>query len=233
MPDTTTMRVRERRFFSPLPAFQRAKLEPIHQPLYSAGALDAAALPRELTVFQYAIGGTVAGAGAGAVLANLWHTNMVAQGLLPSPKLFQVQGIRVVFSQVNAVGTGLLDPTYSANPENTDAEDDYKLFHYGGCIKFFVGVKDYYTGPLFLVPGNTGIDGFAAMAIGGTVQGFMRDNKAHSAGKACLFPQFPILIPSQQNFNVSLQWLQATPATMIDTHMFWVVLDGIYGREVA
>lgn len=227
------MQLRQRRFYSPHPAFARAKLEPIHQPLYSAGAIDNAALPRELLLFNYAVGGTVSGAGGGAVAANQWHTNLPSPNGLPMPKLFLVTGIRVIWSQMDAIGTSLLDPSYTQAAENTDSEDDFLAAWYGGFLRFFVGTKDYLVAPLFLTPGNTGIDGYAALAATAVnIANFARIDKAHSVGRYFALDKYPVLIPSQQNFFVSLNWPQATPATMIDEHLVWCVFDGIYGREV-
>ncbi|MEX2464717.1 MAG: hypothetical protein WD428_02460, partial [Gaiellaceae bacterium] len=84
---TPQLQVAPRRFASPF-AGQAAKLEPIHQPLYSAFLFDAAAVGAQALMFQYSVGGTVASNIATATVANELHTNMRTAGALATPKAF-------------------------------------------------------------------------------------------------------------------------------------------------
>lgn len=230
-----TLAARTRRFASPFPLTD-PKVEPIHQPLYSAAALDAAALPNRLRFFTYQLGQPVSGAGAGVVNSTKWHTNMEATGQLANPKLMLVTGVRIMLSQVNALGTGLLDNSYTTIAENNDQDDDFKLLWYGGDFVFHVGTKDYMEGPLPFFPGNTGLEGYAAIAASGIgpaagLLSLFRKESIYPSGKYFSLPQYSILIPPLQSFYAEIHWQQATPATMIDTHLLWVVLDGVFSRE--
>jgi hypothetical protein len=224
-----------RRLAAPAELGATPRLEMIHQPLYSAGGIDNAALPNELLLFQYAIGGTVSGAGAAAVPnANLFHTNMETAGFLAAPKVHTTTGIRVVFAQLEAVATAVLtDPSLGTTPENTDWADDLQGMLYSGFLRFAIGPKDYVRAPLFLVPGNTGIEGVSSMAAGFATNNFMRVNVLHNVGRYYGLPQYPTLIASQQSFVASLNWRFATNYTVLDDHLIWVILDGILGREVS
>lgn len=237
------MAVRPRRFASPFP-MGRAKLEPIHQPLYSAYIFDAAAAPSEALLFQYAVGNSVATNVATATNATLLHTNMIAAGTLSTPKVFLVTGIRVVFPELTSALIAMLEdtgaytlagPTYTANDSNL-LEDLVRLV-YGSYLNFFVGVKSYLTAPTWIAPSNTGIQGDNAnITTGGmtptapiSLQNFQT---YHSAGRYFGLDRYPVLIPSQQNFQMSLNFPQPTKPTIGTARVVYGVLEGILGREV-
>lgn len=238
----TEMKVRPRRFASPF-AGQRAKLEPVHQPLYSAYLFDSAIVGGEALMFQYAVGGTVASNIAAATTATLLHTNIPAQGFLPTPKIFLTTGIRVVPVELTA---GLIDPIDDTAAETqaaiTWAGEDSNLLEdlmrllYGSFVRFFVGTKDYLVCPTWITPGNTGIMGVSdsIAQVGATPENIgveQRNQTMHGMGKYFAMDRYPILIPSQQNFFLSLNFPQATRPTLGATRPVYGVLDGILGRE--
>lgn len=239
---TPQLGVRARRFASPF-AGQRAKVEPIHQPLYSAFILDAAAAPSEALMFQYAVGGTVATNAAAATVATQLHTNMTAAGSLATPKLFLVTGIRLVPVEL---GSTLINPLQdsagvtSAGPTFTGADsnllEDLLRVIYGSYLRFFVGTKDYLVTPTWFTPGNTGVQGDAdSLTSGGATPiataSFQYFQTYHSAGRYFGLDRYPVLIPSQQNFFLSLNFPQATKPTIGAARVVYGVLDGILGRE--
>ena len=141
------MKVRPRRFASPF-AGQRAKLEPIHQPLYSAYLFDAASAPNEALMFQYAVGGTVASNIATATNATQLHTNIPAAGFLPTPKIFLVTGMRIVPVELTSALIDPIDDTAAESVaaitwtgEDSNLLEDLLRIIYGSYIRFFVGKK--------------------------------------------------------------------------------------------
>lgn len=233
---TPVMEVNPRRFASPHPAFAHAKVEPIHQPLYSAHAWNAAALPRDNMFFTYAIGGTVAGAGAGAISATSMHTNMEQGGALAMPKLFLVEGIRHVVPLISATLAGVTASFQAASTAAISDFDDMLELIYGLVFVLHVGTKDYVRTRLVNVPGNVGLGGVASTTTSGTTALSAKPPSgvlcgAHTAGKYFGMPTYGILIPSQQTFNVNLTAPQAAPPTPAIARLSYVVLDGILGRE--
>lgn len=236
------MQVRPRRFASPF-AGQRAKLEPIHQPLYSAYLFDAALCPNEALFYQYAVGGQVATNQSTSTIATLLHTNIPGQGFLPTPKIFLTTGIRIVPIELTQ---GLIDPiddtaaeskaavTYTGEDSNL-LEDLLRLF-YGSYVRYFVGTKDYLVVPQFLTPANSGVMGVSdtEIAVAATPENLAETQAVrtfHSMGKYFAMDRYPVLVPSQQNFFVSLNFPQSTRPTLGATRGVYAVLDGILGRE--
>lgn len=233
---------------SPHPAFARAKLEPVHEPLFSAIVTNVNVLfPAEVTWFQYGLGGVVSGAGTGAVAARLIHTNLETPAQLAMPKLHLVTGLRVVFNTgVDAVLTNLMTASAVSGAAGAatvidSAFEDLLRVVYGTVFVFHVGTKDYFVGPTWMVPGNVGIGGVTSSSIsdiGAAADEAVNLGAFHSAGKYQALPRFPILIPSQQNFFAALRAPQLTrPTTGIAAdatteHLIWCFLDGISGREV-
>lgn len=242
MPEAPMMQVRPRRFASPF-AGQRAKLEPIHQPLYSAYLFDAALCPNEALMFQYAVGGQVATNASSLTTATQLHTNIPGQGFLPTPKIFLTTGLRVVPVELTE---GLINPiddtaaeskaavTYAG--EDSNLLEDLQRLLYGSFVRYFVGTKDYFIGPQWLTPANAGVAGVSdtEIAVGATPVNTAETQAIrtfHSMGRYFAMDRYPVLVPSQQNFFVSLNFPQSTRPTLGASRAVYGVLDGILGRE--
>lgn len=235
------MKVRPRRFASPF-AGQRAKLEPIHQPLYSAFLFDAAQTQGEALFFQYAVGGTTAGTVTG-VVATFLHTNLPAPGFLPTPKIFLTTGLRIIPTELTAPLIDVIDDTAAESVaavtwtgEDSNLLEDLMRLFYGSFVRFFVGTKDYLVAPTWVTPANTGIAGvsnteFAVAATPENLGERQAVRTFHSMGRYFALNQYPVLIPSQQNFSMSLNFPQATRPTLGSQRAVYAVLDGILGRE--
>lgn len=238
------MRAAARRFRSPIDTMRRAKLEPIHQPLYSCYLFDNAQVPSSALFFNYGVGGQVATNQTSPPNATEIHTNMVSAGFLPSPKMFLVTGIRVIPVEIDATFTDVLADTGGATlagPTFTGSDvtllEDLVRIVYGSVFKFFVGTKNYLTNPTWNVPGNTGIQGEAMNTVNGGMTptapiSLQKVQTFHSAGRYFALPAFPTMIVPQQNFNATLEFPQTTRPTIGTDRAVYVVLDGILGREV-
>lgn len=233
------MVAKPRRFASPHPAFAHAAVEPIHQPMYSAYEFQSSTAPSEALFFQYAVGGTVAGNAGASTTATKLHTNLPAAGFFPTPKLFLVTGLRFILPPIKYTLDDIIDATdwaTGAPSGDLDTLEDIIRIVYGSYLRLYVGAKDYLEAPSWLVPGNVGVSGLAALTAGtGATNAYPHASVAipHTVGRYYAFDRYPILIPSQQNFSVSVNFPQSTKPTLNVAHIGYVVLDGILGREVA
>lgn len=225
-----------RRLVTPAELAARAKLEMIHQPLYSTVALDAAAIPPSTTLFTYALGATVPGAGLGAVASSLFHTNMETAGFLAAPKIHIVQSLSVHMNVLTAgPGPGLPDPSVEAASSDHELIEDLLTLNYATSLVFRVGPKTYVRHSNPFLPSNTGIEGIAAVTnfqqAAAAPQG-LRILSGYTCGPPFTWPIYPVLIASQQSFSAELQ-AQATTEALNDPHWVTVYLDGVLGREVS
>jgi hypothetical protein len=238
------MRKAARRFASPIDTMRRAKLEPIHQPLYSCYIFDNAVVPSSALFFGYGVGGQVATNQATPPGATELHTNMVTPNFLPSPKMFLVTGVRVIPVEIDAIFQAGLDSTGGntfVGPTFTSGQvwllEDLVKLVYGSVFKFFVGTKNYLTNPTWNVPANSGIQGESDMIYGGgstPIAASMTQRLAtfHSAGRYFALPAFPTMIVPQQNFNATMEFPQVSRPILGADRAVYTVLDGILGREV-
>ena len=217
------------------PAQGRPQLELVHFPLYSSVALDAAAAPRTIQFFTYAIGQVVAGTGTGAIAATRFHTNMQTANFLAAPKTFTVEGVRIVVPGAVYTASPAIQATagvaIAANPQG----DDLQLLVGSGHFRFFVGPKDYVQSPLFAVPANTGLGGVSSTSISNTnaASVFQRRTIIHTSGRTWAMPTWPVLIANQQSFGAELLFQWATNPTVSQNRLVFCVLDGVLGREVS
>lgn len=239
---------RQRHQVSPF-AQQAALLEPIVQPLYSSFAYAAGVMPREAQCFRYSVGGTVASNGTGPTATQI-HTNMEAQGQLPQPKTFKITGIRVLINELASTlttlsnGTGgnagvVVDVGAAGIPSGDASFKDLLALFWGTQFRLFIGTKDYVVCPTSVVPGNTGLAGFATnaglanstAAFGAAVAPEAWFWSASGHGKYYGTGEYPIILPPQQAFFASLNCPQATPPTLVYTRLATILLDGVLGRE--
>lgn len=212
-------------------------LEYVHWPLYSAVALDAAALPSRVAAFNYVPGSTVSGAGVAAVAATKMHTNMAAVGTIPRPKTFVVTAIRLLLSplEYTATSSALADDTAGTTLENSDQVDDAILVVNSMAFRFRLGEITLAEAPLWLCPANAGIGGVAATSISNTnaASAWQTRTALHTAGLGYTFAtgRKPVLWSSQQfTFEYLSQW--TTNPTLVGAKLLYAVLDGVMGREL-
>lgn len=238
---TPQMVRRPRRLASPMSLGGRPLLEQQHQPLYSAAALDNAALPNELNFFGYAKGQAVPGAGnASGGVSTLFHTNLESPNSLASPKVFTVTGLRVILPNIAFTTTAqtpeLSDPSFGAAAVDSDIFEDLLSIMNSGSMRFRVGPKDYVHHPLFFFPGNTGIGGLASLgqdnATAATI-GELDAQSPHFAGPYYALRTYPIVIATQQSFSASMSWIWATNPSLNDDRLLFVFADGVMSREVS
>lgn len=212
----------------------RSLLEMLHWPMYSAVALNAAAIPRSVQFFTYSLGQTVSGAGTGAVVATRFHTSMETPSFLAAPKTFTVEGVRLHMPPLAYAASPTVQDTVGAAIAADLAFDDLMLLVGSSAFRFSVGPKDYVQGPLFALPGCYGVSGIGATSISSTNAAsiFQRRTAVHSSGREFRMRTWPVLIANQQQFAAELlnQW--TTNPTLAGQRLLFCILDGLLGREV-
>jgi hypothetical protein len=150
------------------------------------------------------------------------ETNMQAAGQLPSLNSFEARAMRVVVSS-------LQPRKEDSKPEKlklafTEPEFVSALIN-SSVTSLLVGEKAMIEAPTFVFPGGAGVfSGFPAVAGHGTP-----DARA-------IFPfAEPVMIESQQNFRVEMQFPRDVPELVAKVNgplRVWVLLDGYMVRDV-
>ena len=236
------MQVRERRFAEPVERFLRAKIEPVHQPLYSTLAHAAAAIVAETTWFQYAVGQAPSGAGwaAGTVSSNI-HTNMQIASQLPQPRLHLIEGVRLYVPNVLVNFGEIAQETDDDGAATAQLAflNDLRRLVWGTQFHFFIGSKPYFDMPTFLLPANAGLHGLGSTAIangtaevgGGPIQ-WRAISHYGQKGKPFRMNTYPILLYPMQPFFAAMRRQQAAGPVLAAVRMVTCSLDGLNGREV-
>lgn len=135
-------------------------------------------------------------------------TNIEQAGALPIPKRFLVQAIEVVFY------SGVTPSTFGAGAAANYINDVHAIAK-SGHLQFFIGSKAYLDeAPIGVFPASFGIGGFAAASDASTAAASQQTLVQYGRPVGRTYEITPILIPSQQNFKVILDWpaVVATPS---------------------
>ena len=174
--------------------------EGIWQPLYDYQTY-AAAGQTSLNFFQIP---------QGQSSKTLADTNMEAAGALPVPKRFLIQGIEIVFF------SGVTPGTFGAQAAAAYINDQNAIYK-SGHVQLFIGSKPYLDeAPIGVFPPSWGLGGFAALADTTTAGANQQSMIQYARGVGRVYEIPPMLLPSQQNFKVSINWptAVATPSTV-------------------
>lgn len=168
--------------------------EGIWAPLYDMQAYGAAGAA-VFTFFQVPVGGV-----RGGVALTEEDTNMEGQGVLPAPKKFLMTGIEVFFMSGLAPGrTGVI-----AN--NGQMWNDVHTLYQRGLVRLYIGSKDYLKdGPLGTFPPCWRLAGESSLGGVGAAAG-SADQIEYSQFAGKPYECSPYMIPSQQNFRVTLEF---------------------------
>ena len=165
-------------------------LEVLWQPFYDM-QVYAAAGQTIMTFFQNPVGQ------AGR---TLFDTNMQTAGVFPSMQNFLATGIQLEFQP------GVL---------TTDADYplDVRAVSYGGYVEFNVGNKNFNRdAPVGKYPPQYRLDFFSSLDASAAPA---QSNYAQARG--AYYEITPTMIPSNQNFNVTINWPAAVPVSAAGT----------------
>lgn len=190
------------------------QVEVIWQPTYEIQAYPLAGTT-SLTFFQNTVGA------GGLTLAD---TNMEAAGQFPRPKEFLITGIQIFYEPGNVVAQN--DP--AAVQENWNDVSD--VMNGAGFLRLFIGSKDYLVdAPLSKFTTQFRLGGVASAAAATTTAatdvGAIVDYAVHTGR---YYSITPVKLPSNQNFNVSVNFPTAIPT--LTAGRIGVILDGFQYR---
>jgi hypothetical protein len=192
------------------------QVEVIWQPTYDIQVYVAAG-QSSLTFFQNTIGS------GGLTLVD---TNMEASGQFPRPKEFLITGIQIFYEPGGAVSQANVAAADAIQENWNDVSD---VMNGEGFLKLFVGSKDYLVdAPLSKFTTQFRLDGrsnWAAAGTNATPVVWFTDYAVHSGR---YYSITPVKLPSNQNFNVSLNW-PTVIATDVDGRI-GVIMDGFQYR---
>lgn len=159
--------------------------ERLVQPLYDYQTY-ASAGQSSLTFFQIPIGQSS---------KTLSDTNMTNAGALPQGQFFLVTGVEIPFwsgAEVDATTNGQLE--------------DVNAFAKAGNYTLTIGTKPYgQEAPLGVFPAQFGVTGTESAATTASTTTIVRD-QARVCGAPYSLLAAPLLLTSNVNFNVTLQW---------------------------
>jgi len=161
------------------------------------------------------------------VAASGLNGNLPGAGQLPNGNQFLVKAIRIMpaLRPQEAAGAAIAAGTIAGPIE------DMFQFITTGHAAFSVGDKNYGRWPIFMLPAGAGLTGQVHVsgisAAAGNLVEHSWANNGNADPRQVYTLDVPILIPSQYNFKVVLEWPVAVAASASFTNPFiFVMLDG-------
>lgn len=204
--------------------------EVIRQKLYDSAAYPAAGT-QQLTFFSLPIGQGVSVLGTPAA-KTFSDTNMNLAGALPANIEFLVESIEVDFQPTTPTVAAQMPAAFGAQAAAQLVNDAY-IFYRSGNLQFQVGQKPYLNGaPLSNFPPKANFDLHAALADVSTAGANFQSRIAFAGARGRPFMLKPasLLIGSNQNFSVTLNWPEGLQAVTSPARVV-VSLDGFLYRR--
>lgn len=158
-------------------------------------------------------------------------TNMEAAGSLPSPKLFKVESIEILFYP------GVLPVTLAAALAESEFANDVYTVAKSGSLKFFIGSKSYLEeAPIGRFPPKCRLETDFSVALqrsqttAADAEDQISMDYAAFAGRPYRIDPEIVLEPTQ-NFSIELNWPAAVALPSGVDGRIGVVLDGILIRN--
>lgn len=138
---------------------------------------------------------------------TLADTNMTFAGAMPSPQAFLVTGINLIFFP------GEEPSSHGVGAASAFVNDTYTWWSSLAWLTLHIGSKDYLQeAPLLKFPPKNGLSGFAASSDATTPAAGLQTLTAYASGGGMPFEvNPPVLLPTTQNFNVTIAWPALVP----------------------
>ncbi len=193
-------------------------MERINQPFYSYQLYPAAGAA-QLSFFQNQTGGNT----------TLLDTNMTAQGQLPSPQMFLIQGISVEWYP----GQTSAPPVLTRADAATGALNDMYAVFRSGVFSLSIGSKNYLTqSPLMSLPPRSHYNAATAVTSATTAAAALQTIVQIPFADGPVFMPVPLLLESNQNFAVNISFPAGAVAVPSGDALarIGVVLHGVLQR---
>ena len=181
----------------------------VHQPLWDTSEFDQNVT--SFLFFQLQQGQALPISGT---RKNKTHTNMTLAGQLPAGLAFKVQSLRVWLNEAFS-GAG------AAN--SPDAMQQVLRVFQGSLLEFKLLDKIIYSVPLITCNPGAGVDWYAPEAVSSVIHGQLGSRET-----GAIMPlQTPIIIDSNQNFQVEVTLPAALGTGITAAHQIVCMLDGM------
>jgi hypothetical protein len=203
--------------------------EGIRQSLYDFQPY-AAAGSTILTFFAQPLGQGTAVLGGGA--KSLSDTNMTLAGQLPTNQEFLIQSIEVALMPATPTVAAAMPAAFGAQAAAVSVNDAY-IVRRSGNLQLLIGSKPYLQeAPLMRFPPKAYFDLSAALSdattAGAAFQSRIAIAGAH--GRPYMLHPASLLLTSNQNFSVTLNWPEGAQA-ISNPAKIGVIMDGILYRR--
>lgn len=140
-------------------------------------------------------------------------TNMQAAGALPNPQRFLVTGIELYFFPGDAVAA------IGASAANNYIKDVNLFWNSPAWLQFFIASKPYLNeSPLLKFPPPNGLAGWAALSDTTTAGAGQASSISYATACGdCFDMNPPILLTTNTNFNINLNWPALVPLALAGT----------------
>lgn len=200
--------------------------EAIRQSLYDYQAY-AAAGQTVLTFFTNPLG---QGVGFGGGVKTLTDTNMNLAGQLPANQEFLVESIEIMFNPTTPTVAAQMPAANVAALTITQSVNDVYIALRTGNLQFIIGSKPYLQeAPLGRFPSKAhfAVEGAIATTVAASQASALF---AYWTGRPYMLKPAALLLTSNQNFNVTLNWPEGVQAITSPARI-GVILDGFLYRR--
>jgi len=202
--------------------------ESIRQTLYDSAAYPAAGVT-QLSFFSTPVG---QGTGFGGGAKTFTDTNMDLAGQLPTNQEFLVTSVEILFEPTTPTVAAGMPAVFGAQAVAANVNDVY-IFRRAGNLKFVIGSKPYLQeAPLMKFPAKADMEIDAALCDVTTAGANFQSRIAYAkaVGRPYMLNPANILLTSNQNFSITLNWPEGLQAIAQPARVV-VSLDGFLYRR--
>lgn len=202
--------------------------ECVKQSLYDSGSYVAAGLT-QMTFFSFPVG---QGTGFGGAAKTYSDTNMQIGGSVPSNQMFLIEEIEVHCQITTPTVTAQMPAAFGAQVVAALVNDAY-IFYRSGNLQLFIGSKPYLQeAPLMRFPPQSVFEVQGAAADVSSTAASLQTRVFYAGARGVPYTLTPnnVLLVSNQNFNVTLNWPEGLQAITNPARIF-VVLNGVQYRK--